>query len=440
MATTSTRVTISSGDLVDEDDINSLASQGIQVFADRAARNAANAKGVVWVVGRNELQCWSESQSKWLTLAQAPSTTPTPIGVPRPRHTPSRTDDSTVLPNWGRKDHRASIPAALSNTRTYPTKRLPNPFGLDPIPLQNVFDNKNGGTNNVLELGQTSAVSSGAIRQLEAQIDVEVHILLVGPGGPGTPSQDRNDLTFSGVNVFLAGGGGGGGELAETIIRIPQGKSIYIHGLHEATDHLSVVYENRVLLNVAQGNFAPGAGAPQAEASGLAYNAAGNALRPTPIVESRYLYPVRLGGLAYEPGPAKGEYGCAGTGASFLEAGNLGRWRGQYLTRPLSSAPTLAPRGLSLASFGAIINADGNKSAYVGGGGHGFRTQYSFDTVDLRASGFYPRKYGDGGLGGYTGRNVLRDPVRWGPVAPGPGACLIRYADPGVPLSQLQLL
>lgn len=437
MATTDERVSIGAGELADEDDMNSIAGQTIQVFTNRAARNAANAMGLVWVSGRNELQLWNGS--KWLTLAQAPAPPTGAVGVPRPEHAPARTDDATLLPDWHRKDHRQSIPAALSTRTTYPVKRLPNPFGFDPIPLQRVFDR-----SGMLEFGQTSAVSAGSVRQLTAQIDCEVHILLVGPGGPGTPSEDRNDLNFNGVEVYLAGGGGGGGELAETRIRIPEGESLYIEGLHDSSDYISVVYDNHVILNVAQGAFSPGSGAPQAEASGLAYNAAGNAKRVTPTVEPRYGYTARVGGLAYEPGPAKGEYGCAGTGATFLADGNLGRWRGQYGTT--NNVPTLGPLGLNMPwiqtwdDFGHPVGADGSaRGQYVGGAGHGFRTMYSTDTADVRA-GYTTRIYGNGGFGGYSGKDVTRNPARWGPVAPGPGVCIIRYSRPGEPLPLWKLL
>ena len=425
MAVTTARVSVSSGSLFDADDINSIAGQGIQVFSTTSARDAAFGSapaGVVWISTTNELQ-WYDG-STWLTLDQG-------LGVGAPRaaiDTPTRCDDSVVLPNWGRLDSRVTIPAALSVAPLYPAGRLPNPFRFDPIPTENVFDNQTT-TGGVLEFGQTHKVSVGLVRELTAAVDVEVHIVLVARGSNGTSALDRSDYP----RLYLATGGGGGGEIAETHLRLAAGESLRIHGQHLG-NVLMIEHHGRVILHVGRGVYSPGNGARQEEAKGGGYTAVGNALRPTPTPDQRYGYPVRVGGLAYESGESDltGDYGTAGSGASFTADGNPGRWRGQWRTRPRVDTPVPGPVGVTLSQAHWKLTGNG-ATLEIGNGGGGYRTIRTDEVSDPdhRAR---PVRYGEGGAGGYRGDNATSNLPRFGPFDGAPGACLIRYPKPGTPL------
>ena len=445
MTVTNKRIGVKAGDVWGADEINSIARQGVQVFTDRAARNAAmgsNPQGLVWVSGRNELQLWDGKQ--WKTLTQGTS----PDQVVRALHLEARTEDSVPLAHWGKPDPAVSIPAGLSLELGYPVRRLSNPFGFSPIPLQGVFDNQTS-TGGVLEFGQETTVGPTVVRQLTAAIDAEVHVVLVSPGqvSSGAPS---DVFSPGGVRIHFADGAGGGGEIAEAVLRIAKGESIYVHGTHYPGKSLWVVHRGQVVLHVATGSFSPGRGAAQVEATGKAYNAAGNALRPTPTVEPRYNHPVRLGGLCYEPGglsSASGgsEYGTAGTGASFTANGNDGRWRGQYPTgttprgATLNDTPVYGPPGVTLdPAHWALTNNAPRRAVpdlQIGNGGAGYRTGYSAIVGGQSQSNFPPAvsstrlRYGEGAAGS-IGSTHSGEWLGSG----GPGCCLIRYSKPTSPL------
>lgn len=455
MAVVTTRKAFSAGQLADADDINSLAEQGIRVFINNSARNTAfgsSPSGCCWIINSNQLQWWNGA--KWTALRQSATQAAATI-----LDLPNRCDDPVILPSWHRLDHRVSVPAALNTTPLYPRGGYVNPFRYHADPRQSEFESATS-SGGVLEFGQTSTVGVGVTKTLTAQIDADVHIVLVSRGSAGAenfavadpPVEPYEWLNSGSLYMLRAGGGGGGGEIAETHLRVARGDTIEIHGQHLG-DEIAVRHQGRVILNVVgRSAFSPGRGGSQWDLDGVGYRTPTQADGVTPVAEPRYGHTPRVGGKAAQ-GVTKGSgvaaLFTAGSGASFTADGNRGAYRG---TLPkwirsedravfwtlINNMPAAGPVGVTLPSAHWKLIGNGT-TLEIGNGGAGYRPFIDGfgGSGPLAPIGTDPdprkptTRYGEGGAGGYVGVN---GPNKFA-YAGGPGACLIRYSKAGVPLA-----